>query len=89
MTVVGASGRAGRHGRAGASTTGGRLCRSVRFTKGQHDERVVSPVAESAGAVDVRAVDTVRLLAADVVQKVGNGHPGTAMSLAPMADAQR
>lgn len=49
----------------------------------------MSPVAESAGAVDVRAVDTVRLLAADVVQKVGNGHPGTAMSLAPMADAQR
>src|SRR3954467_2850865 len=35
--------------------------------------------------VDVRAVDTVRLLAADAVQKVGNGHPGTAMSLAPVA----
>jgi transketolase len=30
-------------------------------------------------------VDTVRLLAADAVQKVGNGHPGTAMSLAPVA----
>ena len=29
------------------------------------------------------AVDTVRVLAADAVQKVGNGHPGTAMSLAP------
>jgi transketolase len=35
--------------------------------------------------LDVRAVDTVRLLAADAVQKVGNGHPGTAMSLAPAA----
>ncbi|MEV0456707.1 transketolase [Catellatospora methionotrophica] len=35
--------------------------------------------------MDVRAVDTVRLLAADAVQKVGNGHPGTAMSLAPLA----
>jgi len=35
--------------------------------------------------VDSRAVDTVRLLAADAVQKVGNGHPGTAMSLAPAA----
>ena len=33
--------------------------------------------------VDSRAVDTVRVLAADAVQKVGNGHPGTAMSLAP------
>jgi hypothetical protein len=30
-------------------------------------------------------VDTVRVLAADAVQKVGNGHPGTAMSLAPLA----
>ncbi len=31
------------------------------------------------------AVDTARLLAADAVEKVGNGHPGTAMSLAPVA----
>ncbi len=35
--------------------------------------------------LDVRAVDTARLLAADAVQKVGSGHPGTAMSLAPAA----
>jgi len=35
--------------------------------------------------LDQRAVDTVRVLAADAVQKVGNGHPGTAMSLAPVA----
>lgn len=35
--------------------------------------------------LDQRAVDTVRVLAADAVQKVGNGHPGTAMSLAPAA----
>ena len=35
--------------------------------------------------VDSEAVDTVRVLAADAVQKVGNGHPGTAMSLAPLA----
>lgn len=34
---------------------------------------------------DQRAVDTVRVLAADAVEKVGNGHPGTAMSLAPLA----
>jgi len=51
------------------------------------DPALALPVAELAGwgAVDVRAVDTVRLLAADAVQKVGNGHPGTAMSLAPLA----
>ncbi|HET9499712.1 MAG TPA: transketolase [Marmoricola sp.] len=35
--------------------------------------------------IDRRAVDTVRCLAMDAVQKVGNGHPGTAMSLAPVA----
>lgn len=45
------------------------------------------PLGERAGwdAVDVRAVDTARLLAADSAQKAGNGHPGTAMSLAPLA----
>ncbi|WP_245933700.1 transketolase [Arthrobacter livingstonensis] len=36
-------------------------------------------------AEDQRAVDTARVLAADAVEKVGNGHPGTAMSLAPAA----
>ncbi len=35
--------------------------------------------------LDSAAVDTVRVLAADAVHKVGNGHPGTAMSLAPLA----
>ncbi|NDJ90291.1 transketolase [Mycolicibacter kumamotonensis] len=35
--------------------------------------------------IDSVAVDTARVLAADAVQKVGNGHPGTAMSLAPLA----
>lgn len=35
--------------------------------------------------IDRRAVDTARILAADAVEKVGNGHPGTAMSLAPAA----
>jgi len=35
--------------------------------------------------VDSAAVDTTRVLAADAVHKVGNGHPGTAMSLAPLA----
>jgi transketolase len=35
--------------------------------------------------LDRKAVDTTRVLAMDAVQKVGNGHPGTAMSLAPAA----
>ncbi|GLY33952.1 transketolase [Kineosporia sp. NBRC 101731] len=43
--------------------------------------------AERAGwnDLDLRAVDTIRVLAADAVQQAGNGHPGTAMSLAPVA----
>ncbi len=36
-------------------------------------------------ATDERAVDLVRVLAMDAVQKAGSGHPGTAMSLAPAA----
>lgn len=48
---------------------------------------LAAPVATRAGwtDLDVRAVDTARLLAADAVQKAGNGHPGTAISLAPLA----
>jgi transketolase len=37
------------------------------------------------GELDRRAIDTARVLAMDAVQKVGNGHPGTAMSMAPTA----
>jgi transketolase len=51
------------------------------------DESLSRPVADEVGwtDLDVRAVDTVRVLAADAVENVGNGHPGTAMSLAPLA----
>lgn len=35
--------------------------------------------------LDRRAVDTARILAADAVEKAGSGHPGTAISLAPLA----
>jgi transketolase len=37
------------------------------------------------GDLDRQAIDTARALAMDAVQKVGNGHPGTAMSMAPTA----
>jgi transketolase len=51
------------------------------------DAALAAPIVSRTGwtDLDVRAVDTARLLAADAVQKVGNGHPGTAMSLAPVA----
>ena len=35
--------------------------------------------------IDDLAVKTAKVLAADAVEKVGNGHPGTAISLAPAA----
>ena len=35
--------------------------------------------------IDARAVDTARVLAADAVEKTGNGHPGTPISMAPVA----
>jgi transketolase len=35
--------------------------------------------------IDKKAVDTARVLAADAVENVGSGHPGTAISLAPVA----
>jgi transketolase len=42
-------------------------------------------LAEGFTDLDRRAIDTARVLAMDAVQKVGNGHPGTAMSMAPTA----
>jgi len=53
----------------------------------ERDRSLERPRASLAGwtDLDVRAVDTARVLAADAVQRVGNGHPGTAMSLAPAA----
>ncbi|CAB4707902.1 MAG: transketolase [Actinobacteria bacterium] len=46
---------------------------------------MTSPAQLDWTDLDQKAVDTVRVLAMDAVQKVGNGHPGTAMSLAPAA----
>jgi transketolase len=45
----------------------------------------VSTHALDWSSADKRAVDLVRVLAMDAVQEAGNGHPGTAMSLAPAA----
>ncbi|MEU3718533.1 transketolase [Streptomyces californicus] len=67
-------------GASGAGARGGSAARG-------RDPRLAPPRADAAGwgELDVRAVDTVRVLAADAVQKAGHGHPGTAMSLAPLA----
>ena len=43
------------------------------------------PSQASQEALDRRAIDTAKVLAADAVERAGNGHPGTAISLAPAA----
>ncbi|MFH9609090.1 transketolase [Streptomyces sp. NPDC017448] len=70
----------------GPDATSGGPGASSPGTRGR-DPRLAPPRADAAGwgELDVRAVDTVRVLAADAVQKAGHGHPGTAMSLAPLA----
>ena len=46
----------------------------------------MKPLAKAVWSdLDDKAVSVARALAMDAVQKVGNGHPGTAMSLAPVA----
>jgi transketolase len=57
----------------------------IASTVTDNEARVVATHPTWWTDLDTKAVDTARLLAADAVQKVGNGHPGTAMSLAPLA----
>src|SRR5680860_67619 len=51
----------------------------------QRHGRVHLVAALQWNSIDNKATDTARFLAADAVERVGNGHPGTAMSLAPAA----
>src|ERR687892_287724 len=51
----------------------------------EHTDVAANHHALNWSDLDKRAVDTVRVLAMDAVEKSGNGHPGTAMSLAPAA----
>jgi transketolase len=62
----------------------------MTFTQSAPSTTAESDSSSDAGGLewsdlDKRAVDTIRALAMDAVEKVGNGHPGTAMSLAPLA----
>jgi len=42
-------------------------------------------MTETAGALDSLAIDTIRTLSIDAVQKANSGHPGAPMGMAPMA----
>jgi transketolase len=57
----------------------------IRSTVTSSAPGVVSTHPDWWTDLDTRAVNAARMLAADAVQKVGNGHPGTPMSLAPLA----
>lgn len=51
----------------------------------EQEARVVRKYPSDWSDLDTKAVDTARVLAADAVENAGSGHPGTAMSLAPLA----
>jgi transketolase len=72
----------GDHGGAASAPTPDRV--EPRFA-GYELGRISHVAALEWDGIDAKAVDTARILAADAVEKVGNGHPGTAMSLAPAA----
>lgn len=57
---------------------------SLNARRAEPESRTVRGALEWTD-LDKRAVDTVRTLAMDAVEKAGSGHPGTAMSLAPAA----
>jgi transketolase len=63
------------------------LCRDGKVADVENTQRNEREFAVSLiwDNIDSKSVDTARVLAADAVEKVGNGHPGTAISLAPVA----
>jgi transketolase len=73
-----------RFRRANQFSSAGRGGRQRNLYEGIRDAPVSTPALDWT-PTDKRAVDLVRVLAMDSVQKAGNGHPGTAMSLAPAA----
>ena len=63
------------------------LCRDGKVADVENTQRNEREFAVSLiwDNIDSKSVDTARVLGADAVEKVGNGHPGTAISLAPVA----
>jgi transketolase len=67
------------------------IIRPLRYVRGQPLEGLHVPDTTLSSPVgwpdplDAQTVDVARTLAMDAVERVGNGHPGTAMSLAPAA----
>ena len=50
-----------------------------------NDQTTLSPDVREDGSPERLAIDTIRTLAMDAVQKANSGHPGTPMALAPVA----
>ena len=50
-----------------------------------HDVKAPASSASVTGDIDQLAIDTIRTLAMDAVQKAKSGHPGTPMGMAPVA----
>ena len=44
----------------------------------------VDPALHEDGSAERLAIDTIRTLSMDAVQKANSGHPGTPMALAPV-----
>jgi transketolase len=47
-------------------------------------KKVAAPSATPAGSIEMLAINTIRTLAMDAVEKAISGHPGTPMALAPV-----
>src|SRR4051794_30031378 len=78
--------RRGRPDHMGTQSTGAEApAEAATDAPTGHPAQPNPTLPEGFGDLDRRAIDTVRVLAMDAVQKVGNGHPGTAMSMAPTA----
>ena len=59
---------------------------NASFRPGGYDYAALTMTAtDTSTALDNLAVDTIRTLSMDAVQKANSGHPGTPMALAPLA----
>src|SRR5712691_3358624 len=64
------------------------MARSISMSSSistSHAARAVPPGATERHSLDRLAIDTIRTLAMDAVEKAKSGHPGTPMALAPVA----